>query len=332
MDSNEKKLKDENLISSPEIEAIDDKLEEIVKTQDAITNTIKLTTKVDNQLTANMVPLQLTTPLTGMIEAINKAFVTTILPSFNLMVNSMTKALVSAVTSPFMEWIRNIDLSALLEPLEGLAKFSENYKELNEIYLNAMYECKWFPYAAWISDLDLFTEVLDIISSSRGASKRRESRVDKAIFSYYTDNEIKNIKRRWKNTDLETHTKRILGHAIDAHLRGEYVLTISCLATMWEGLIKAKMTTHGKQFKEDFKQFVGDNGYDEIFSDFYNNLIINHCYSKDEVVEGVPNRHGIAHSWYPKYPNKKASLNAILLTDFIIDLKPKENTEECENG
>ena len=260
---------------------------------------------------------------TGIIESINKALVTTILPNFNFIVNSMTKALISTVTSPFMEWLRNIDYSALLGPLEELAKVSDKYKELNEIYLNAMYECKWFPYAAWISDIDLFTEVLDIISSSRGKSKRRERRVDKAILSYYTDNEIKSIKRRWKNTDLEPHTKRILGHAINAHLRGEYVLTVSCLATMWEGLIKAKMTTHGKQFKEDFKQFVGDNGYDEIFSDFYNNLIIDHCYKKEDVVEGIPNRHGIAHSWYPKYPNKKASLNAILLTDFIIDLKPK---------
>ena len=316
-------MQDENLISPQDQDAIEEKIAEIAKKEDALSNAIQLSTKIDNQVTSNIIPLQLSTPLAGMIEAINKAFATTILPNFNLMVNSMTKALVSAVTSPFMEWIRNIDLSALLEPLEGLTKFSENYKELNEIYLNAMYECKWFPYAAWISDIDLFTEVLAIISSSRGASKRRESRVDKAILSYYTDNEIKNIKRRWKSTDLESHTKRILGHAIDAHLRGEYVLTVSCLATMWEGLIKAKMTTHGKQFKEDFKQFVGDNGYDEIFSDFYNNLIIDHCYKKEDVVEGIPNRHGIAHSWYPKYPNKNASLNAILLTDFIIDLKPK---------
>lgn len=324
-------MQDKDLKSSQKQEAIEEKIAEIAKKEDAITNAIQLSTKIDNQVTSKMVPLQLTTPLTGMIEEINKAFVTTILPSFDLMLSSITKAFVSAVTSPFMEWIHNIDLSALLEPLEGLAEFSENYKKLNRIYLNAMYECKWFPYAAWISDIDLFTEVLDIISSSRGKSKRRESRVDKAILSYYSDKEIKSIKRRWKNTDFEPHTKRILGHAIDAHLRGEYVLTVSCLATMWEGLIKDKMVTQGKQFKEDFKQLVGDNGYDEVFSDFYNNLIIAQCYKKEDVVEGVPNRNGIAHSRYPKYPNKKASLNAILLTDFIIDLEPNKNQGDNKN-
>ena len=48
--------------------------------------------------------------------------------------------------------------------------------------------------------------------------------------------------------------------------------------------------------------------------------------------EGVPNRNGIAHSWYKKYPNKKASLNASVLTDFIINLNPRETAEVTENG
>ena len=61
-----------------------------------------------------------------------------------------------------------------------------------------------------------------------------------------------------------------------------------------------------------------------IFSDFYENFIVCDCNSPDEVIDGVPNRNGVSHSKYKKYPNKKASLNAILLTDFIIGLKSKE--------
>ena len=87
-----------------------------------------------------------------------------------------------------------------------------------------------------------------------------------------------------------------------------------------------------EDFKNDIKNLVIDNGYEEVFGDFYNNLIIRACYSVDDVKEGIPNRHGVAHSWYKKYPNKKASLNAILLTDFIIGLTPKELSEENENG
>lgn len=134
---------------------------------------------------------------------------------------------------------------------------------------------------------------------------------------------------------MESHVKKMVNQAINAHLRGEYVLTIACLATLWEGMLKQKMpakTRSNKELKKDIKALVVGNGYEEILGDFYNNLIIGTCYGIEDVKEGVPNRNGIAHSWYKKYPNKKASLNAILLTDFIINLNPKETTEVTENG
>lgn len=38
----------------------------------------------------------------------------------------------------------------------------------------------------------------------------------------------------------------------------------------------------------------------------------------------VPGRHGIAHCWYDTYPNRKMALNAIIFTDFLLELKPIE--------
>jgi len=140
------------------------------------------------------------------------------------------------------------------------------------------------------------------------------------------------MKRTWKESDYEPHIKRMLGQAIDAHLRGEYALTISCLATMWEGLIHHKLHIEGrygqKKTKEGFAKLIDENDYEVIFSDFYENLIVSQCDTVDDVKEGVPNRNGVSHSKYKKYPNKKASLNAILLTDFIIKLEPLE-IEAC---
>lgn len=248
-------------------------------------------------------------------------------------VNNISSAFITAVQSPMMQWLQSFDFTHVWEFLKDIdpnIDYLQRYKQLNDSYLSAMYECKWFPYAGWISDITLFSTISEIIYSSRGTSKRREKRIDTAIISYYTKAELKNIKREWKSTELEYHIKKILGQAIDAHLRGEYALTISCLATMWEGMIKSKLAETQKPSKEDFRNLVGDNGFDKIFSDFYNNMIISTCYSVEDVVEGVPNRHGVAHSWYVKYPTKKASLNAILLTDFIINLKPKEISEKVE--
>lgn len=257
---------------------------------------------------------------------------------------SMQPAITEVLRSPAMDWFRSLDFSPVLDALKNLHldfDISERYKELNEIYLRTMYQSKWFPYAGWIAKVSLFREVNEIIATSREASKNRERRIDKAILSYYTTTEIRKIKKSWWKSDLDYCIKRTLGQAIEAYLRGEYALTISCLSTMWEGLIYVKANnvpsverTRQKmeKTKKELKDLVVSNDYGLIFSDYFNDFIVSNCNTVKDVVDGVPNRHGAAHSWYKKYPNKKAALNAILLTDFIINLKPIERTEENDNG
>ena len=249
--------------------------------------------------------------------------------SMHTVIEGCTAALQAYVNSPFVQWINSFDFTPLRTILEDLNFDSDvlkRYRELNERYLQVMYESKWFPYAGWTVDIELFTEVNEIIATSRGASQRREKRIDSVIMSYYTAKEIKNIKRGWRNSDLEPHIKKILGQAIEAHLRGEYALTITCLATMWEGLIHKKANVVGRQgskkTKEDFGKLLNENDFEPIFGEYYDKFIMSQCDTPEDVVEGVPNRNGISHSKYKRYPNKKASLNAILLTDFIIGLRP----------
>lgn len=251
--------------------------------------------------------------------------------TFQKIIDNTSSALMSAFESPMMQWLQSFDFTpvwSFLENLEFEGDYLDKYKELNGAYLTAMYECKWFPYAGWSVDIRIFSAVSDIISKSRGASNRREKRIDEVIFAYYTKNEIKSIKRTWRNSDLEPHIKKILGQAIEAHLRGEYVLTITCLSTMWEGLIHKRLNVterlSSRKTKEGFKELISENDFAPIFSDFYEKFIVCDCNSPEEVIDGVPNRNAVSHSKYKKYPNKKASLNAILLTDFIIGLEPKE--------
>ena len=87
--------------------------------------------------------------------------------------------------------------------------------------------------------------------------------------------------------------------------------------------------------KRELAELTKSNDYDRIFSDYFDQFIVSQCNKVDDVVDGVPNRHSVSHSWYHSYPNKKASLNAILLTDFIIHLEPLvtdtyENTQNEE--
>ena len=241
--------------------------------------------------------------------------------------------LTKIVESPFLNWVNNLDFSPVYKALEALVSLGELqdlYNKLNAAYLQAMYDCHWFPYVGNSVTYELYLEVTDILKSSRGTSKRREKRIDKAILNYYGRDEILTIKKQWKKSNLEPHIIRILTQALNAHLRGEYALTIACLSTMWEGLIHTKTFVVGRRnsekTKKDFKQLISKNEYELIFADFYENFIVSQCNTPEEVIEGIPNRNGVSHSKYKKYPNKKASLNAILLTDFIISLQPKNLT------
>ena len=268
----------------------------------------------------------------------NYDWISSLTASMKALTESYCNAIASIVQSPVFQWLNNLEALPVRSMLEDLHisdnGLYERYEALEETYYSTLMECKWFPYAAWAADLNLFAEVSDIMATSRGASKRREQRIDRAILTYYDKTEIRYIKRSWKETNLDSHIKRILGQAIEAHLRGEYALTISSLATMWEGLIyiKAHNTTMQERHRQNMnktKQELADlaqfNDYNSIFSDYFDRFIVSQCNAVEDVVDGVPNRHGASHSWYHKYPNKKASLNAILLTDFIIKLEPIEN-------
>lgn len=305
-----------------------------IKERENIFETLTTSTIVTDYTFTNSLLDRINESMSVMLQAFSESAIRSLADSINNIVGNMSSALLDIVRSPALQWIQSIDFSPMCTFLENLNFDNDvlkRYRELDQVYLTTMYECKWFPYAGWTADLSLMIEVSDIIATSRGKSKRREQRVDKVILGYYTQQEIKNIKRSWKNSDLEPHIKKILAQAIEAHLRGEYALTITCLATMWEGLIHRKLHINGrysqKKTKEDFAKLIDENDFEPIFSEFYENLIISQCNTAEDVIEGVPNRNGISHSKYKKYPNKKASLNAILLTDFIIGLEPKLETE-----
>lgn len=48
------------------------------------------------------------------------------------------------------------------------------------------------------------------------------------------------------------------------------------------------------------------------------------CREKEAVKENVPGSHGVAHGWYSRYPTRKAALNAIAFTDYLIQLAPND--------
>lgn len=240
-----------------------------------------------------------------------------------------------AFSSPLMDWLNGCDFSSplykILQSMENAIHYPIPNKKFERICLHALYQAKWFPHIVNLAEESLIFSICDILDTSRGQSKRCEKRIDFAIFSYLTKTRLREIKSGWYHSDLDWPTKKTLCQAMEAFFRGEYALTISCLSTMWEGLIYIK--AHGvtmverqrqrmDKTKADLSFLTQFNDSEEIYSEFFDEFIVSQCDGINDVMDGIPNRHSAAHGWYKKYPNKKAALNAILLTDFLLTLEP----------
>ena len=76
-----------------------------------------------------------------------------------------------------------------------------------------------------------------------------------------------------------------------------------------------------QELRDAVAKLVEENQSSSTISAFYDTCIMYPCNSPKEAKPDVPGRHAVAHGWFERYPTKKAALNAILFTDFLLRLK-----------
>lgn len=276
---------------------------------------------------------QFESPALKAIETWSNSAVANLATGLTALVTNPVMREIQSISSNFCKWLQTVDFSPLTSILENIQNigFDYDYEEVNEVFLKAMFDARWFPYAGWIADFRIVDAMLEILDTSR-ASKNRVKRIDKLIFSYYNKEEINNLKRGWRQMNLPSYMTRILVQSVQAYHRREYALTVSALSTLWEGIIQEKMNDTSyrisRKTRENLTKLIEENEFDKIFSSFCEEFIFYNCTKPEDVKPDVPGRHGIAHCWYNTYPNRKMALNAILFTDFLLGLKPLEKTEE----
>lgn len=352
-------------ISSPALDA----LKEI--TDNSAVRILQENSAAMNALTENSRAMQALTGADSAIQALQKnSMVHTIgelaiksaMPSYqfespelrsfenwsNSAVANLATGLTALITNPVMQeiqsissslgkWLQTVEFSPLTSILDNIQDigFDYDYEEVNEVFLKAMFDARWFPYAGWIGDFRIVDAMFEILDTSR-SSKNRVKRIDKLFFSYYNKEEINKLKRGWRQKNLPSYMIRILVQSVQAYHRREYALTVSALSTLWEGIIQEKMNDTSfrisRKTRENLSKLIKENEFDKIFSSFCEEFIFYNCTKPEDVKPDVPGRHGIAHCWYNTYPNRKMALNAILFTDFLLGLKPLEKTEEETNG
>lgn len=241
---------------------------------------------------------------------------------------------VASFTSPILDWFEKIYTPPIYTLIQEVGQLSQriiDVKKYNRVYIQEMYNARWFPYAGWVTGYSLGLEIQEILEHTRNGSKSRVQKIDKAIYNFYTPQLLKEIKKYWKTTELPNHIKKIMCQAIDAYNRKEYALTAITLSSLWQTIIFELCNDNSghkdKQTKENFKALTQWNGQEEMIDTYFDEYIMYDCRSVDAVKDDVPGRNAFAHGWYSKYPSKKAALNAILFTDFLLDMDRLDNTE-----
>lgn len=243
---------------------------------------------------------------------------------------------IEMVEPTILKFMNDFAQSPIARFLEKLATIVPSRAQFLQLYLQAMYDARWFPYTGEDSnvDPDFLADMLDAIEGTR-PSKRRTKAIDKIVFSFYTKTRIEEMRKSWRNIGLPNWKVRVLNEAIRAFHRNEYASTVNNLVTVWEGIIQEKVNDNSyrisRKTRENLEKLVGSNGYDEIVASFCKEFIFYNCQSQADVKEGVPGRHGIAHSWFDRYPSRKVALNAILFTDFLLKLEPISPESSANN-
>jgi len=245
----------------------------------------------------------------------------------------MYDSIAAIYDSPVIKWIQSLDFSPLFTCLQSFSIPEINPEKIKEVCLSEMYDAHWFPGSIWCADIKLAFDVIDVVGSTR-KSKNRVKKIDSVIYGYYTKPIIESMKKEWRGLDVPEHLMRILHQTVQAYHRKEYAITVIVLSTQWEGIIYNKAHDTGrkniKKTKKYLTEITKQNNYLEIFKSYYDDFIMYNCNSPEDTIVDVPGRNSAAHSFYDKYPTRKAALNAILFTDFLLRLKPLE--EETTNG
>lgn len=220
-------------------------------------------------------------------------------------------------------------LSPLLETVLASPPDKLFWRAYQRKCLCALMDAKWCP--SLLSDLPEQEMIpLNKILAKKMSQEKQVEAIDRFVFKRFGRDYIVGILEKWPSLPISPDVRRLMCEAVKAYRRKEYGLVIHSLPVQWEGIIKEKAhlpeRVSSAVLKDAVKMLVSENEYPRILSTFYEEFIMYQCYGVKDYIPDVPGRNAIAHGWLPEYPSRKAALNAILFTDFLLHLDKLEES------
>jgi hypothetical protein len=192
-----------------------------------------------------------------------------------------------------------------------------------------LFASKWFMFSPNIA---VASFVFDVATVSRNRRIRNyDKHIGALVFKYITQDIINEISHDWQSRCVSRQIKRVMRESLCAYKQKKYASTVTLLSSLWQSIIADLYNYNGyrtdKKTKNQFATIVAEANAPEVISKFHNEYIWGDCCSVNDVIDGIPGRHAIAHGWLIeyKYPSRKTALNAILFTNFLMSYYSYDN-------
>ncbi len=257
------------------------------------------------------------------LESVSTPIIDKILENLNQYNQIASKNIAKINESYFYEWY-----TAILEEMYSKTDVVDVYRNtcilgIRKGLTRTLCNHDWCPHALFIDPEAKGMEHELVFPFEHKDKKLNPKNIDDIVFKYFNDQAVHNITGRWSDyVDSDLH-KRIVREAAESYFEEKYVLTICCMATIWEGIIRNKLeisNKEGKNYKTLVHNRLIEKGHSGALLDFYYDKILKQCYKHDDLLTDVPCRNAIAHGRYTEYPSRKSALNAILMTDLVLSL------------
>lgn len=218
-------------------------------------------------------------------------------------------------------------LSPILEAALSIHPDELFWRAYQRKCLRALMDAKWCPSLLFDLPEQEMIPLNKILAKEIPPEKRVEA-IDRFVYRRFGRDYIAGILEDWAKLPIPSCVSRLMCEAVRAYRRKEYGLVVHSLPVQWEGIVKQKASlperVRSSVLKAAVEKLISENSHPKILYTFYDEFVMYQCDSSADYIPDVPGRNAIAHGWFPEYTSRKAALNAILFTDFLLHLDKLE--------
>ena len=215
--------------------------------------------------------------------------------------------------------------------LKDLATLSKRFKENNLAANSVFTEAGWWFAPSLAKEVD-YNQVVEAIEEYKN-NKNSIFNLIQTLFSEDDFEYLKSIVRDWFANKYFAPRRKIIEQAINAHIRGDYGVSIPTLISQAEGIAEAYCKANSIPYKRSdgkdkiIKSLKNNKKFSEIRNE---NLFL--IYSEEKMFldtnkldleqnKSQLNRHAILHGLSYSYDTEENSYRCILLLDLLAALK-----------